>query len=109
MRLIIVERKDILARTVGRHEANRPSRGAIHAEKGDISAATVFLIQIAQIIAAEGMGVDVADTEAEVVEEGVRAKDNPWGGEALIHQKKGQVQPRKKIKKKRKNHHQRAL
>ncbi len=47
MRVIIAGKKDILARTVGCHDVNRPSMGAICAEKGDISVVTVFAIQTA--------------------------------------------------------------
>ncbi len=89
---------------------NRANKGVICAEKGDISAATVFPIRIAQTIIVEGVGTDVADFEVEVVEEGVWPEDKTRVGEALVAlicRKRGQVQPWKK-KKKRKNHHRRA-
>ncbi len=107
MRVIIAEKKDILAGTVRRHEANRISRGALRVEKGDISAATVFVIQTAQTIGVEGVGADVADF---VVEEGIRAEETRVGEAlvALIRQKKGQVQPRMRNQRKRKNHHQKV-
>ncbi len=111
MLAIIVERRDTLAGTVEHHMVIRTNRGVTHVEKGDISAVTVLPIQIARIIVAEGMGAGVADFEAEVVNQGVRAKDKTRVREALvalIRRKKGQVQPRKK-KKKRNNHHQKAL
>ncbi len=48
----------------------------------------------------------MADFEVGVVDPEVRVEE---ALAALIHRKKGQVQPRKKNKRKRKNHHQRAL
>ncbi len=105
-----MEKKDISVGTVGCHEVNRLHKDIICVERGDISAETVFPIQTAQAIAAEGVGMGVADFEVEVVEEGVWAEDKTRVEEALvalIHQKRGQVQPRKK-KKKRKNHHRRV-